>query len=700
MKTENLLKGSVARAFYGNFIDLHSIQKAAVVPIVNGANLILSARTGLGKTEAVMAPIISKYLEHMQLVNSLSVLYIAPTKALVNDLEKRLLAPLSRIGLKLGIRHGDKDDMKNRNSPQILITTPESLDVMMFRKDKSLLNIQAVIIDEVHLLYNTQRGLQLSILLNRLNIDACRKIQWVALSATISSPEHIRDFFFGSDEKYEFVCDTQCRPVDAQIRCLDSISDLKSLFTKLLKKKKGKFLVFANSRRECEEVASALANTDFSPYVFAHYSSLSHDIRESVEKAFNISPCAICIATSTLELGIDIGDIDAIFLYGPTHNIESFLQRIGRGCRRLEKTNVVCLVRKESKSCNLEMLIFHALILLARDSKLPECKPYELFGAAAQQALSYIGSRESQFTAIKDVVKNASCFKHISRARIEDILSALAEKEYIKPHGFKNSYGPGEKLYSLIDYRMIYGNFPIGSQTIALYYDKKVLGDIPKINLLRFTTGDTIRFAGKAWHITHMSNDDIHVSPTHSGNSAKNILYMGSGLGIDPFVLNKVWDIIHSKEMEESLYSVSCRDHTVNMLTSLRKTIPHNSIPYYCFSGNYIYFTFAGALVNKAIALVSGQTSYAVDDLKLSCQNEINWESIPARPEEYESVFDEILNEKSDQTFYQTLIPDNLQKYEYLQMWLKNATIGTHLQRLKASVPYRISQSDIEKWEF
>jgi ATP-dependent Lhr-like helicase len=173
MSSVTLLNRRVASAFYGNFPALRPAQEAAIEPIITGQNIVLSSGTGSGKTEAVVAPLINKYWKQAVQVNGPTLLYIAPTKALVNDLEKRLLLPLNSLGLRVGVRHGDRDDLASGYHPHVLITTPESLEVLLFRKDVNLNSIQAVVIDEVHLLYNTQRGLQLSILLHR---GAC--ISW------------------------------------------------------------------------------------------------------------------------------------------------------------------------------------------------------------------------------------------------------------------------------------------------------------------------------------------------------------------------------------------------------------------------------------------------------------------------------------------------------------------------------------------
>jgi ATP-dependent Lhr-like helicase len=220
------LDRSVASAFYGQFPTLRPVQEAAIQPILHGKNVVLSSGTGSGKTEAVLAPLLSLYRREALVTSSLVTLYIAPTKALVNDLEKRISLPLHKINWKIGVRHGDHDDLLDGITPNLLITTPESLEVLLLRKEKRLSSVKAVIIDEVHLLYNTQRGLHLSTLLKRLNNFTERKLQWAALSATVSVLPNVRDFLFGPDEEAVFLQYPAHRTIVAHIR---QVNDEESL---------------------------------------------------------------------------------------------------------------------------------------------------------------------------------------------------------------------------------------------------------------------------------------------------------------------------------------------------------------------------------------------------------------------------------------------------------------------------------------
>lgn len=528
MTAVELLSPKVASSFFGRFPELRPMQEEAIQEIVAGHNVVVSAGTGSGKTEAVVAPLVSRFWKTALETDSLPILYIAPTKALVNDLEKRLHGPLTNLGMRLGVRHGDRDDLSSGRHLHFLITTPESLDVLLFRKEPALRAIQAVIIDEVHLLYNTQRGLQLSILLRRLKYFTQRDLHWAALSATIGHIENVRDFLFGPTEPAAFIPNTSQRAISAQVRHVAGEDDFLSTVQKLVGEAPTKLLVFANSRRECEKLAGILQrDLQLRDRTLTHYSSLSPEVRIETEQKFAALDRSVCIATSTLELGIDIGDIDAVLLWGVPASVESFLQRIGRGNRRRNKTNVVCLIPDTTASVVADALEFMALLDAARKRELPIQAPFELFGAVAQQALSIIASDNGRFTRIADLCKSFEHRAYLDRTTVEQVLAELANKDYLQRHGFKNQYGAGENLHALVDYRMIYGNFGAGSQTIQIRHGSKVMGDIPTINLLRIQAGSLIRFAGRYWQVRNITNEHILVEPTSQRGKAVDFIYPG-----------------------------------------------------------------------------------------------------------------------------------------------------------------------------
>ncbi len=534
----------------------------------------------------------------------MTLLYIAPTKALVNDLEKRLYPPLDRLRLRIGIRHGDRDDLVSGQTPHVLVTTPESMEVLLFRKDAALQTVQAIIIDEVHLLYNTQRGLQLSILLRRLKQSLGREVQWAALSATVGRLKDVRDFLIGSAETAEFLEFPAHRSIDAFVQHIADDASFLNLIRRLTQGSPTKLLIFANSRRECERLASVLQHEERPAMsVFTHYSSLSSDVRVETEQKFLAARTAICVATSTLELGIDIGDIDAVILWGVPGGVESFLQRIGRSNRRQNKTNVICLVPDDSQNVISDALRFLALIDAAKNGELPIRSPYELFGAVGQQCLSIIASDSGRFTRIAELCKLFEHRDYLERHTIETILAELADQNYLQRHGFKNQYGADDNLYRLIDYRMIYGNFGAGSRTVELCYGSKVLGEVPADNLLRLKQGILVRFAGQIWRVRKISAECIFVEPAQGKGNALDFTYSGRGIGCDAFVCNRMWQIIHSEELPFDVLSPHLRESISETKNNLRHVCSFEQIPYNKSPQGIRYFTFGGYLVNKAVAL-------------------------------------------------------------------------------------------------
>lgn len=691
MNTYPHLDARVAAAFYGQYPQLREAQKATIEPLLSGRNVVLISGTGTGKTEAVMAPLVSKYWRQAVSTSSLFLLYIAPTKALVNDLEKRLHPPLSILGLRVGLRHGDRDDLIIGSVPHVLITTPESLDVLLFRKERALMSIRAVVIDEVHLIYNTQRGLQLSILLRRLRQILPDELQWAALSATVGDLSYVRDFFMGDGEDAVLLAFSAARTLDAQIRHIATTRDFLALVRKLTQGRNTKLLIFADSRRECEKLTGVLQEDEsLRHFVFAHYSSLSPEVRIDTERKFSSMRTAICAATSTLELGIDIGDIDAILLWGVPGGVDSFLQRIGRGNRRSNKTNVVCLVPDDSSMVTVDALRFAALLDAASKGELPVREPYNLFGAVGQQCLSVIASEGGRFTRISDLCDLVEHKPYLSRDIVEAILAELASSGFLQRHGYKNQYGADEELHRLVDIKLIYGNFGIGSQTVDIFHGARRLGEVPAINLLRIRGSACVRFAGKRWRVKKVSRDGIHIEPARSAADVIDFSYGGSGVPSDPHIADRVWRLIHSEDIPMNVFGKDLRKRILSFLGEIRRACSEDQIPYLRTTDGIRYYTFAGYIVNRAVGLLARKPEFKADDLSLLVPSPVNWASVPNHPSDYDEFFHMLFEASSEQTLYQKQLPLGLQELEYLQDWLKDKEIPNILCRLSKAATVQI----------
>jgi len=690
------LERQVAAAFYGQFQQLRPAQEAAIPIILAGQNVVLSAGTGSGKTEAVLAPLVSRFWRHAIESNSLVILFITPTKALANDLIKRLEPKMESLGLRIGIRHGDRDDLASGSTPHVLLTTPESLEVLMFRKDAALTGIRAVVIDEVHLLYNSQRGLQLSCLLKRLR-SFLSELQWAALSATVGRLSDVRDFLFGTAESATFLEFPAHRNIDAIVRACASEPDFLRLIQRIIGGKPTKLLVFANARKECERLAGVLhQDQELCPFVFAHYSSLSPEVRVDTERRFSASRCGVCIATSTLELGIDIGDIDAVLLWGVPSGVESFLQRIGRGNRRSSKTNVICVVPDKSESVVLDTIRFLVLLEASRKGEMPIRAPFALIGAVGQQCLSVIAANSGKFTRIADLCTIFSHQAHLSRPVVESVLAELGSRGHLQRHQFKNQYGGADGLYCLADCRLIYGNFPVGSQSVDVLHGAQVLGTVPSVNLLRMQRGATIRFAGRRWRVCEANTDGIRVEPAHERGHAVDFIYPGAGVGFGAFLADRMWSLLHSPGVPLECLASGLRQKLERVVMAFRAVCRQDQIPFHRTATGIRYFTFAGHLANKAIALVTSQAEFTAEDFYLDVIVPIDWAELPINPAEFEVIFHSLFEPTSAQSIYQTFLPTDLQRQEYIQEWLKSAEVVEVLTRLKHATPVRLETVSAE----
>ena len=319
--------------------DLRPFQEAVIPRIVAGEHLIILAPTAGGKTEAAFLPILSRMLsEDWQ---GLSLLYLCPIKALLNNLESRLHRYCGLVGRNAALWHGDVStaDRKRiqRDAPDCLLTTPESLEVMLVSPnvDSSnlLQNVRAVIVDEIHAFAGDDRGWHLLSVLVRVTRLAGREIQRVGLSATVGNPELLVDWLAGSCSGPRGIAlppAPQDRPADVKLDYVGSFQNAAVVISRVGRGEK--CLVFVDSRSGAEKLGAELRALGVTTFVT--HSSLSIDQRRQAEAAFASRSDRVIVATSVLELGIDVGDLDRVIQIDSPSNVSSLLQRMGRTGRR------------------------------------------------------------------------------------------------------------------------------------------------------------------------------------------------------------------------------------------------------------------------------------------------------------------------------------------------------------------------------
>ncbi|GLZ51337.1 DEAD/DEAH box helicase [Actinomycetospora sp. NBRC 106378] len=320
---------------------LRPLQEAAVGPVLDGVDALLLAPTAGGKTEAAAFPVLSRMTGEGWA--GVSVLYVCPLRALLSNLQPRLASYAAWLGRTAALWHGDTSATARaairRDRPDVLLTTPESLESMLVSTSldahRFFADLQAVVVDEVHAFAGDDRGSHLLAVLERLEVLASRPLQRIGLSATVGNPAELLAWLQGPHvtRRRDVVAVSGPPPVsDVTLDHVGSVEGAAKVISTLHRGEKR--LVFVDSRRRAEELGNALRAREVS--TFLSHSSLSAAERRRSEEAFAEARDCVIVATSTLELGIDVGDLDRVIQLGAPRTVASFLQRLGRTGRRAD----------------------------------------------------------------------------------------------------------------------------------------------------------------------------------------------------------------------------------------------------------------------------------------------------------------------------------------------------------------------------
>lgn len=324
----------IEAAFVGRYGGPSRLQRAVQAVVLGGHSCLIVAPPASGKTEAAVIP-----LAALQRVSERAILYICPTRALINDVVARLDAGFAALGRTVVARHGESKKSAGAYArASCVVLTPESLDSMAVSDDPLLQRVGYLVIDELHSIDGTARGTHLRVVLGRLRRRLDAPPLTIGLSATVSDPRGVAELWGSTGEPLRII-GFEGRPGRASVQVLDGgVDGLRGWLQRSAAP--AKVLAFANSRRHCDELFLALKGT--SQHVpLIHYSDLERADRLATEDLLRALPRVICIATSTLELGIDVGDIDSVVLADAPWSTRNLFQRIGRGGRRSGQTDTV-----------------------------------------------------------------------------------------------------------------------------------------------------------------------------------------------------------------------------------------------------------------------------------------------------------------------------------------------------------------------
>ena len=485
------------------------IQEETYEAYTSGKNLLIVAPTASGKSEAAFLPVIDSYLKKG--TDGVFCLYISPQKALINDMESRLQEICSFLHIRIMKWHGDippHDRSFLDEPPVFLLTTPESLEVIFHRHDilPFLKTIHTIIIDEVHTLVPTERGVHLLCLLDRLDMHRGCAIQRIGLSATIGNPDVVASWLFSGSTDVQIIAVPH---PPAKKKIVFTVCDEMEIPSRVAYLASGKqVLTFVDSRSRAERIASELRTS--LPHVYIHHASLAADIRNQAENMLlsDVPVCLIC--TSTMELGIDIGPLEMVIQIGSPRMVSSCIQRLGRAGRRGTTPTMAFILKNV-----YELAQTVAVIECAENHQVEEIFPLKVpYTVLVQQILLYlIQAGRAPVCNIIQFVRRLSVFQLIPNEDIHDIISYLLIEGFLTKDGdlfmtglrLEESRGKYMKgnLYSTISQGTVYTAFAGSGEEIG-FVDPSLIT----------AAGDTqlILLGGEPWKIVSIDYERMSVN--------------------------------------------------------------------------------------------------------------------------------------------------------------------------------------------
>ena len=500
---------------------LRPTQLAAIAPIHAGTHCLLLAPTAGGKTEAAAIPMLSRML--MEEWPAASVLYICPIKALLNNLEQRLTYYAGLVGRRVEVWHGDVSQSRKqralKDAPDILLTTPESIESMLIstRVDQQewFGNLRAVIVDELHAFAADDRGWHLRSVLHRLDQYLKRPLQRIGLSATVSNPQELLDWLAPIGERA--VVGSASVSTDADVT-IDHVSSLENAATVIARLHRGqKRLVFCDSRSSAEQLSSMLRAHEVR--TFLSHASLSASERRQAEAAFAEEKDCVIVATSTLELGIDVGDLDKVIQIDAPSTVSSFLQRMGRTGRRGDSKRNCLFLTTNDNAFLLALGITQRWSEAWVEAAAPPAKPWPI---VAQQAMVATLERgELPMHELADVL--AGSFPELDRSPIDQLVEHMVKIEYLDRSDGVVRVGPRmEREFGRGHYRDLLASFS-GSMLLTGKHGSAEVGYIDPTVLTGEQENRLILLAGRSWRVTGIewSKKTVWLEPAKEGGKAR-----------------------------------------------------------------------------------------------------------------------------------------------------------------------------------
>lgn len=485
---------------------LRPVQERTIDAVLDGDNCVVLAPTAGGKTEAAFFPLLSRMTDEDW--RPVSVLYLSPIRALLNNQEPRVAYYAGLLGRRAFKWHGDVAQSARveflREPADILLITPESIEAMLMSPKiparELFVGLRAVVVDEIHAFADDDRGAHLASLLERISRYGGRDLQRIGLSATVGNPGEILRWAEGSSERASRVVDPGGERVTPEIT-IDYVASLDNAAQVVRALHPGKKrLVFTDSRRETEELGRRLDELGVLTYVI--HGSLSVSARADAERAFAEGQDCVIVSTSAMELGIDVGDLDHVLQIDAPDRVASFLQRMGRTGRRAGTVpNCTFLCTRQDR-----LIQAMALVALYREGFVEPVTPsrrasHVLAHQILSLAIQHRGIAAVDFWPWLD---GATSYDDLTAEARDELVEHMLHEDILSESEGRLWLGEkGERLYGRANFRALYAVFE-SPRRIVVEYANAEIGSV-EANFLSVLEESndlgTFTLGGRAWQV-------------------------------------------------------------------------------------------------------------------------------------------------------------------------------------------------------
>ena len=589
--------------------ELRPFQESVIPPILNGQHLIVLAPTAGGKTEAAFFPVMSRMLTEDW--TGLSVLYLCPIKALLNNLDLRLQRYSTLLGRRSALWHGDvKPSARKkilREPPDCLLTTPESLEVMLDSSNvdarRLFSELRVVIVDEIHAFAGDDRGWHLLSVLERISRLADRELQRLGLSATVGNPETLSGWLAGSCKGPREVFlppSPSSGKADIQLDFVGSLQNSAVVISRLHRGEKR--LVFVDSRSRAEQLAAELRQLHVTTFVT--HSSLSQEQRHQAEEAFATRDDCVIVATSVLELGIDVGNLDRVIQIDAPSTVSSFLQRMGRTGRRAgTRRNCLFLATKDET-----LVQAAALIDVWAEGYVEPIEPPPLpFHVLAQQLMALTlqesGIGRSEWFKWVQAVPG---FAAIPPEKIERLVASMLEREILwEDAGILAMGREGEDAYGRRNFLELFSVF-LSPPLFSILYGRQELGYVDEMTFLGKHEGPRVLLlGGRAWKVNHI-DWQRRIAYVESTDATGRTRWKGEGQGLG-FKMSQAIKRILALDQDRECWSRRAKDRIREIRHEFAWLQSDSTVAILAGSGEAEWWTFGGNRANATLAQALGK---------------------------------------------------------------------------------------------